>query len=61
MSNVNVSTKEFIHTYVQLPSVFPENFKDLRLQAKISLDNIGKVPSGQFSKSNGMGLIGRFS
>ena len=34
----NVSTKELIHTYVQLPSVFRENFKELRLQAKISLD-----------------------
>ena len=33
----NVSTKELIHTYVQLPSVFRENFKELRLQAKISL------------------------
>ena len=33
----------------------------LRASSQISLDNTGKVPSGQFLKSNGMGLIGRFS
>ncbi|MBK98136.1 MAG: Fe-S cluster assembly protein SufD [Balneola sp.] len=34
-----VSTKELIHTYVQLPSVYRENFEELRLQAKESLEN----------------------
>ncbi len=35
----NVSTRESIHSYVQLPGVFRDNFKELRLQAKESLDN----------------------
>lgn len=36
----SVSTKELIHSYVQLPVVLRENFNELRTKAKESLDNI---------------------